>query len=357
MKICLICPFSLKRLTGTPIRSKDVLKALKINYSVVTISEAGEDMGIDSKLYQLGRCGIARFSLRSIKILIQEKPDVIHVITTLGIISALTFKLFFRHRTKIVFEMHGWGWFELKGQNVMKRFIFLIIDWLGILFSSRVISMSYSELRFLSKLTINKKKIHVVWGSVEKEINYNAVPDREKIVVGYVGNSSWWQGIEYIIQSAKIIEDKHQNIHFKFVGFDHSDTKRFPELHNVTYLGKICREDLDLLLLDCDIFISPRIKESVTDLQFPHKLLEYMAAGRPIIASDVSDQAMILVNAECGLIINLMDNGSITGAILELSNNKQMRIKMGKNAILYSKKYFSFDTFVGNMNKVYEGLN
>ncbi len=336
-KITFIAPFDLKRLTGTPIRAAITIDASKKLGDIYVIESRG--------LRFFSFCG------RTISALKKERPDIIHGFTTLSIVPALLYKFFFNGRVRIIFEMHGWAWFEMKGQNFFKRLAFLLIDVLGLWFSNKIVAMSNTEKKFLSKLVYRPGKIFVLWGPVESIPDYKS-PSNKGVVVGYIGNDSWWQGIDILISAAKSFSG--QEISFKLAGFDPSDKKRFPKMDNVEYVGKVERNKVLGFLQSCNLLVSPRLDTMASNLQFPHKLSEYMAAGRPVVVSPASDQKGIVTDAECGFTLNKIDTDSIVKAIkrfVALSEGDER--KLGENAAKFARENFLVDSFKEKLKMVY----
>ncbi len=343
MKISFICPFDLEQYTGTPKRTK----------TTISVAKRCADISVTSSLKQEKFFPFFKRALQSLK---QEKPDIIHAVTTLAIPSAVVFKLFSKWKVKIVFEMHGWGWYEVR-KNLIKKTIFLFIDCVGLWLSARVIAMSYSEKKFLTQRVWNAKKIIVLWGPVECDGVYVPPEDNKNFIAGYLGNGSWWQGIHYIIGAAKILAEKRKDIFFTLAGFDFSDQEKYPRLPNVSYLGKISEISVVPTLHAADVLLSPRLKEKVSDLQYPHKLSEYLASGRPVIVSSASDQPFVIEKADCGVVVHDMNAENLAHIILHMADlTKEEREKMGQNAFAFAKKNLSSETFEKKLRDIYSSV-
>ena len=220
------------------------------------------------------------------------------------------------------------------------------------------LSFIFFRLNFLNKFVLNKNKIQVIWGSINRKVSFSPMNNQNKKLVGYVGNSSWWQGLPLIIDSAKILLKSHPEIRFNLAGFDFSDKDKFPELGNVSYFGKVSRQVLEELLNTSSVLLSPRVPERVSELQFPHKLAEYVSASRPIIVSNVSDQSMIINEAKCGLVVRELNAENLAQSIVDLfSLGESERELMGLNAFKYAENHFGFDVFQSHIETLYDGLS
>lgn len=89
---------------------------------------------------------------------------------------------------------------------------------------------------------------------------------------------------------------------------------------------------------------------------FSNAVLEEMASGLPIIATDVGGNAEAVLNGQTGYIIPPGDSAAITGAILKLYENPQMRRSMGENARHRAINAFDIKGMIENYQNYYLGL-
>lgn len=357
MKIAFVCSFDLERLTGTPIRAKTTMNVATEIAEVSVVASVGFSFNPKIDSHIIGAGSLIHFSRRVWNELKKIKPDVIHGFTTVSMIPIFLYKIFSNWKVKVVFEMHGWTWFETKGELAFwKRAIFYVLDSLGFIFSNAVIVMSHTQKGFLVKKFYQKNNLEVYWGPVDFGVEFKESENTSQVVVGYLGNKSFWQGLSGVLSAAKILQ-KEQNIHFKLAGFEAGDEKTFPKLSNVTYVGKVERKNVPDFIKSCDFMLSPRIKGKVSDLQYPHKLSEYLASGRPVIASDVSDQKKIINDAKCGEVVNPLTPESLAEALKKMgTKTKEERVEMGKNAVKYAKENFSVEILGRKLKLLYQNL-
>lgn len=64
----------------------------------------------------------------------------------------------------------------------------------------------------------------------------------------------------------------------------------------------------------------------------PRKLYEYLAAGLPVIASDVPTISEVVAEWHCGLTVDCSDPANVARSIVELARDPETRITMGYNA-------------------------
>lgn len=352
MKAVFVCPFDLDRLTGTPIRTRSTVRAIAEQENVIVVARAGSIEGIRAE--SIGKVSLTTFTRHTLRILRRERPDVVHGITTVSIAPMLLYKVM-RPRAHLIFEMHGWAWFEEQERGLsLTRIALLFLDLAGLFIAKTTIVMSETQKIFLSRWSIWPHRIVSIWGPCEFEPLFIEPPAREGIVVGYIGNASWWQGLHHIIGAARVLEE-NTRISFHLAGFDASNKKDFPELRNVSYIGPVARKDVLSFLHGCDVLISSRLNEGVSNLQYPQKLSEYLGAGRPVIVSGANDQPRIIQEADCGIVVEPMTKETLALAIQDILHMpREQRNSKGENAIAFAEKHVVFKAFAEKVRRAYQ---
>lgn len=350
MKITFLCPLNLDQLTGTPIRTHTVIDIASTFAPISVVASKSNPKNYP--LFVSNSPRLFSFWNTALKSLFSEKPDFIHCFTSLSVLPALVYKIF-NPRTTFIFEMHGWSWSEATNLAFFKRLILTIFDVLGLFFADKVVAMSYSQKNFLASIVPWEKEISVLWGPVSFPFTYIPVEKRDKIVVGYLGNSSWWQGLSFLLEAARLLT-KDNRVSFYIAGFDFSDSSQFPILENVRYGGKIQRQEVLTSLQNCDVLVSPRLGGSVSDLQYPQKLSEYMSSGRAVIVSPVSDQPKIVNESGAGLVMEDVTAEHIKSSILKILEMPfEEREMMGYMSFKFAQNNFSREAFAQKLKSVY----
>jgi Glycosyltransferase len=115
---------------------------------------------------------------------------------------------------------------------------------------------------------------------------------------------------------------------------------------NVFLLGN--RRDVPELLHVFDVFVLPSLREGL-----PIVLLEAMAAGIPVIASDVDGNTELVIENKTGLIVPPHDIFALAGAIVRMLRDKQSAKLMSSAAKEMVIKDFSFETMVKKYETLY----
>ena len=109
------------------------------------------------------------------------------------------------------------------------------------------------------------------------------------------------------------------------------------------------RDDVDALIAGCDLFAHPTLSDA-----FPTVLLEAMAAGLPIVASNVGGIPEIVSPGETGTLVPAGDANALSRAVAELVSDRDRCRRMGKRAQTIARERFSIDAWLRNLNAVYD---
>ena len=101
----------------------------------------------------------------------------------------------------------------------------------------------------------------------------------------------------------------------------------------------------------CDIFCSPAIGNE----SFGIVLLEAMASGKPIIASDIPGYKSVLENNKQGLLVPPKDDLAIASSISKLLENPSLCTELGQNGIVKAKEY-DWNIIGNKINNYYNNI-
>jgi glycosyltransferase involved in cell wall biosynthesis len=270
-----------------------------------------------------------------------EKPDIVHLNSSkagiLGSFASIGLK------TKIIFTAHGFIFNEPMGSA--KKNFYLAAEKLASGYRDYIITVSDADKNSaLANNLISPNKVGTIHNGIGQIDFLNKqqartdlkLPD-DKIIIGTLANFYKTKGLDVLIDAVALLdEDIQSKIQVVIIG-DGSERKNLEfrimnyELGNcVKLMGKI--PDASKFLKAFDIFVMPSRKEG-----FPYAILEAMAAGLPIIASNVGGMPEALGNA--GMIIKPEDPKALANAIKYLVGDNEKRNELSRTALQRSKLF------------------
>ena len=167
-----------------------------------------------------------------------------------------------------------------------------------------------------------------------------------KITLLFIGRLADKKGIQYIIKAMVNITSKNNDVNLIICGDgplrkELQQQVKYMKLENfVRFTGFISdNEKIDYLRLS-DILIVPSIVTDSGDTEgLPVVILEGLAAGKPIIASDVSGVKDVIKDGWNGFLIEQKNPEQIVDKIFTLINTPATVNQFSKNSITVSEKY------------------
>ena len=191
------------------------------------------------------------------------------------------------------------------------------------------------------------------------KFSYTPEPDKGKIRVILTARMIAEKGIFLLTEAAERLRKKYEpQVEFLLVGGldDHPGAITKEQLdavcdgNYIKWLGY--RSDIPSLLRQCHIMAFP----SYYMEGLPKSLIEANAIGRPIITSNSVGCRDAVVDGYNGFLIEPKDVDALTEKLDLLIANKDLRIRMGKNAREYAEKYFSIDIVIQKHLAIYNEL-
>jgi phosphatidylinositol alpha-mannosyltransferase len=163
----------------------------------------------------------------------------------------------------------------------------------------------------------------------------------EKLNILFVGRLEKRKGVEYLLEAYKRVKREIPESRLIVAGpgtrLRHKYEKRIKRsgLEDVIFTGYVSYDDLPRYYKTADIVCSPATgKES-----FGIVLLEAMAAGKPIIASDIEGYASVLTHGAEGILVPPKNPEKLAEALLSLMDDKPLRQQMGARGQLTAVEY------------------
>ena len=117
----------------------------------------------------------------------------------------------------------------------------------------------------------------------------------------------------------------------------------------VRFLGH--REDLPSVLPAFDVFAVPSLSEGISNT-----LLEAMACGLPVVATDVGGNPEVVEHGRTGLLFAANHDAALARHLAALCSDPGRRIALGANATQEIRRRFSLETMVSSYESVYRAV-
>ncbi|UYZ40652.1 MAG: glycosyltransferase family 4 protein [Candidatus Methanospirare jalkutatii] len=165
-----------------------------------------------------------------------------------------------------------------------------------------------------------------------------------KKVVVYVGEMSEWHGADMLLDIAEKLKEE---VKFLLLGKQLEKLKRDAEARGVAdkfvFAGFVKHEEMPKFISAADVGIAPyKPSEEMKKHGFyfsPIKIFEYMACGKPVVASDLEIIRDIISANRCGLLAEPGNTEDFALKIEVLLRDEKMRERMGKNGRKAVLKY------------------
>ncbi|MGI9036648.1 MAG: glycosyltransferase [Pyrinomonadaceae bacterium] len=157
------------------------------------------------------------------------------------------------------------------------------------------------------------------------------------------------------LRAARKVKENFPSARFVLAGEGEllNETKKFAVelgLRNETFFTDRCA-DVSKLLSIADICVLSSTTEG-----FSNSILEYMAARKPIVATDVGGAREAIIEGKTGFLVDSNDDGQMAKRLEELLQNPEKAKKMGEAGRKIAEEKFSAEAQLKNTLALYEKL-
>ncbi|MDH5325917.1 MAG: glycosyltransferase family 4 protein [Gammaproteobacteria bacterium] len=332
----------------------------EFNVVVCCIKEGGvlaeklEDMGVSVIVApKIGSVRYTRIIRGLYQVIREQQPDIIHTHGDISLIDTGPVYLYglFRPFPKWIHTFHFGNYPHIKKRYLYAQMLFSR-------FVDRLVAVSHYQSGLLQQyMKIPGPRIQVI----ENGVNPNPCrDDRElvirkkqelgipegKIVVGSIAVLTVQKGIVYFLEAVKEVIDTHKNVHFIVVGGGPLQKELEAKARALGIQSAISfagwRSDVMELFPMIDIFVMPSLWEA-----FSVVLIEAMAAGKMIIATDVADNARVIEHNVNGIIVEPKSAHQLSKAIGSLLEHPQMYREFGDKAFKKFEQNYTVNKMIG----------
>lgn len=194
-------------------------------------------------------------------------------------------------------------------------------------------------------------RVHVIRNAVDTARFHPQVPPASvpgipdtAFVVGFSGSLKAWHGLDTLLPAFRALREVLPSAHLLVVG--DGPRKAWVEGYAaaagledaITLTGWVGHDDLPGLIARMDVATAPY---PAADGHYfsPLKLYEYLALGRPIVASHIGQTAQVLHGTDAALLVPPGDPAALTGALLTLAHDAPLADRLARNAAVEGRRH------------------
>jgi len=318
---------------------------------------------------------LAGFEILSL--LFKLKPDIIHVNSSKagGIVGKAIwyYKLFSRRKARLIFTVHGWAFNEDRPQWQISLIKFF--SRLTALFCDKIICVSEHDCQIAlkNKIAPADKLVAVHNGIDVKAISFLSREEAQKKLLGHtsplvIGTIAEWtknKGLFYLLEAFRdsplgtvlqrrtVPKGLSLSVALVIIGSGENPDKekmyQFIEKNNLKNIHLIeWIDNAAVYLRAFDIFILPSIKEGL-----PYTIIEAVAAGVPIITTNVGGIPEMIDDNVSGILIQPKNSHQLAEKITYLINNPEKAQDMAQKARQKTEQEFSLEKMIEKTKNLY----
>ncbi len=284
------------------------------------------------------------------QLLREEKFDLLHI--HLWNPGACRYAFWAGHHAKTPIVTTEHDPFELKGfKRLIKDHCLRKTD--------RIIAISNDNFGQLSELVDHAEgRVFQIHNGIElrpfldNQDKASLDVENGSIVITCVAEMHTRKGHKFLIEAFLRLQKEYPMLQLVLVGMgpiENELKQRYGANSHIHFLG--WRKDIPQILRASDIFVLPSLREA-----FGLSIVEAMASGVPVVATDTGGARDIVENGKSGLLVPPGDSDSLLRAIKTLLDNPGQRHDMAKNGLERAKTHFTAERMAKETVELYQFL-
>jgi len=215
----------------------------------------------------------------------------------------------------------------------------------------------YANARWEESLGVEQSKIKVIYNGVDaRKFRPIDVKRESRPTVACIGRVDVFKDIVNLIQSIRYVKDRMPDIQCLVYGASTDLEYSFRCINmvskldlqdNIKFVGKV--KDPEVAYNAADAIVISSITEG-----FPFAIIEAMACGKGIVATDVGGIREALEG--CGLLVRSSHPQELANAIVQLLQDEKLRSALGAAALKRVQEGFTIAQSLGRYREEYERL-
>jgi len=252
--------------------------------------------------------------------------------------------------------------YSFRVPTVLKKLAADILDSGIPRWSDHVVTVSDRLGEFIAHTGVPSSKITVIPMGVNAG-EFPTIPTEEaratlgltdEPTVVYTGNLAPFQGVDHLLRSFTIVTQESKKSRLIIVGRPTPGYQRMVDklgiVDRVTFAGERPFDEVRTFLAAADVVVLPRDN----CVGFPLKLLNYMAAGKAIVAFE-GGSGEVLNHLENGYVVPDGDEAAFARGILNCLSDTGLSATIASGAHRTANR-FDLDAMVGRIGRLYDSL-
>lgn len=296
---------------------------------------------------------------QAVRIIRKEKPDAVHCHSAKG--GMIGRAACFLTGTKAFYTPHAFSF--LSAESDKKRAVYLALERMARL-NSTMLACSNSERELGIKEVGYKEKKAKVWGNsipeiIPRDISQPKELDSNERFIISIGRPSYQKNPLLMVETMKRVHEKYPDVRFYLVGVGFYSpmldemkelTKQYGLEDVIQLVPWLSHEETLGYLQQAMFYITTSLYEGL-----PIAVLEAMAMGKAIVATDVIGNKDCVIDGENGYLL-ANDADCFAEKACNLIEDKQLCEQMGQYSKSLFEKHFLIDNRIKDLEDIYLGL-
>lgn len=226
-----------------------------------------------------------------------------------------------------------------------------------------VVTCTDYNRKFLSHFCKNgqHKKVHLNYHGIDVDkFTVHSSQLTSKLVILAIGRLVETKGFEYLIEACRILNDKEISFECRIVGSGPLENKlkslaiSYGLRDRINFLGIRNQEEIKKLYSEATVLTQPSVMAKNGDRDgIPNVILEAMALGAPVIATNFSGISEAVIDKDTGILVPDRDSSALAEAIVTLWQDEQLRERLSLNGRKLIESKFNTDTNIKELLTIF----
>lgn len=298
--------------------------------------------------------------IKTIYIIIKEKPKLIHAHSSKAGVIARAAALFFS--IPVIYTPHAFSFLSTNKKN--KKDFYILIEKIFKNKNVNILATSESEKnRAIEIIGYDPDKVKVIKNSIpfpKVNIAKSSYINHSNYICT-VGRPSFQKNIKMLIRVFSLLKNDHKNLHLYIVGAGEysPNVKEVKKLINslgldnrVTIIPWIDREEVAMIIKNCKLYVSTSRYEGL-----PYAVLESLSLKKACVLTDCDGNRELVIDNKSGYLIRGNNVRVMSKKISDLLLDEEKCLKFGDEAFKFFKDNHSFDEYIQNLQSYYLKLS